>query len=113
MKILILLIISFNAHGGQILWFTGDGVKSLNDCMVQRQNHVDKPIKHDYVLTCSETIVFYKAKSIDKIKTTTIRINDSLVLRCPVLLSAFYSIDDFSMLVDCQNHIIYLQTQHL
>lgn len=102
MKILILLIISFNAHSGQILWFTDKGLKSLNDCIVQQQKHADKPIKHYYVLTCAETTVFYKAKSVDKIKTTAIRINDSLVLRCPVLLSAFYSIDDFSMLVDCQ-----------
>lgn len=106
MKKLILAVtifVTFNVNAGELFWISDSGTESRLNCTIETQSHSDKPSISEYWIDCEDNNIGPIGNGL--VNKSTIYINGSPVLVCPMIQSIFGLNDVFSMTLDCRSKI--------
>lgn len=102
MKIIILLLISFNVFSGDLVIQTHEKKNHYNNCELIGSNISDKSFINEYYIKCKSEVARFESTSIYQNNDISRLFYNDLELTCPISEAVINSNKKFVIIFDCR-----------
>ena len=102
MRIILLLLISFNVHSGVLTWITHEGTETRSNCTMINQSMSDMSRINVYNIRCHIKIPYIKSVTIYQNNDVSKVVYGKRQFSCPLILGSIESRNKFELVFDCR-----------